>query len=272
MLCPCCVSEIDDQALVCKVCKRDLYLFKPLLEKITKLEQELLDKPDPAIAENRIEDLEKQVELLKHQVNLVPSGPIAVVRDILVYLIMPLLLLMGAHTLIVVVLDASVLYLRIISMALPLPFGIWLFMRQKRDLLPWFLGTAGLAVGSVIGMSWITSLVDHTPILPQNAFEWREYLEYAASISFSFLTGMLVGGILYAQKHRPVGRNGNKGKAPEGFKNRILRTAVTKTLGSNLSPTQIHTIMAKLEEFGGTAVALGTTAVSIYTGLKGILG
>jgi hypothetical protein len=212
------------------------------------------------------------VELLKHQVNLVPSGPIAVVRDILVYLILPLLLLMGAHTLIVVVLDTSVLYLRIISMVLPLPFGIWLFMRQKRDLLPWFLGTAGLAVGSVIGMSWITSLVDQTPILPQNAFEWREYLEYAASISFSFLTGMLVGGILYAQKHRPVGRSGNKGKAPEGVKNRILRTAVTKTLGSNLSPTQIHSIMAKLEEFGGTAVALGTTAVSIYTGLKGILG
>jgi hypothetical protein len=83
---------------------------------------------------------------------------------------------------------------------------------------------------------------------------------------------MLLGGILYAQKHRPVGRSGSKGKAPEGFKNRMLRTAVTKTLGSNLSPTQIHTIMAKLEEFGGTAVALGTTAVSIYTGLKGILG
>jgi hypothetical protein len=172
----------------------------------------------------------------------------------------------------VVVLDTSVLYLRIISMALPLPFGIWLFMRQKRDLLPWFLGTAGLAVGSVIGMSWITSLVDHTPILPQNAFEWREYLEYAASISFSFLTGMLVGGILYAQKHRPVGSSSNKGKAAEGVKNRILITAVTKTLGTNLSPTQIHSIMAKLEQLGGTAVALGTTAVSIYTGLKGILG
>jgi hypothetical protein len=30
--------------------------------------------------------------------------------------------------------------------------------------------------------------------------------------------------------------------------------------------------MAKLEEFGGTAVALGTTVLSIYTGLKGILG
>jgi hypothetical protein len=69
-----------------------------------------------------------------------------------------------------------------------------------------------------------------------------------------------------------VGRSGNKGKAPEGVKNRILRTAVTKTLGSNLSPTQIHSIMAKLEEFGGTAVALGTTVLSIYTGLKGILG
>jgi hypothetical protein len=30
--------------------------------------------------------------------------------------------------------------------------------------------------------------------------------------------------------------------------------------------------MKKLQEYGGTIVALGTTAVSIYTGLKGIIG
>jgi hypothetical protein len=30
--------------------------------------------------------------------------------------------------------------------------------------------------------------------------------------------------------------------------------------------------MKKLQEYGGTIVALGTTVVSIYTGLKGIIG
>jgi hypothetical protein len=271
MQCPCCTSEIDDQSLVCKVCHRDLYLFKPLLEKISKLELELLDKPDPAVAEQRIEQLELKIEQLRRQVQVVPSGPLSLLRDILIYLIFPLLLLMTAHTLLVVVMDAQVIYLRIISMTLPLPFGVWLFLNHKRDVLPWFLGTAALAIFSVIGMSWITSLVDQTPILPQNAFEWWEYLEYSASISFSFVTGMLIGGIIQAKKHQLSRRSKANDASSTSFRERVLRTAVNKTMGNFLSPTQIHTIMSKLEEFGSTAIALGTTAMSIYTGLKGFL-
>ena len=44
MRCPYCVSEIADEALVCPVCKRDLYLFKPLLERIEQLEKQVADK------------------------------------------------------------------------------------------------------------------------------------------------------------------------------------------------------------------------------------
>ena len=39
MHCPYCVSKISEQALVCPVCRRDLYLFKSLLERIESLEQ-----------------------------------------------------------------------------------------------------------------------------------------------------------------------------------------------------------------------------------------
>ena len=34
MRCPYCVSDIADEALACPNCTRDLYLFKPLLERI----------------------------------------------------------------------------------------------------------------------------------------------------------------------------------------------------------------------------------------------
>jgi len=40
----------------------------------------------------------------------------------------------------------------------------------------------------------------------------------------------------------------------------------------HLSPSSIHEGMKTLQEYGGTLVALGTTALSIYTGLKGIIG
>ena len=32
MQCPYCTSDINDAAVVCPVCTRDLYLIKPLLE------------------------------------------------------------------------------------------------------------------------------------------------------------------------------------------------------------------------------------------------
>ena len=60
MRCPYCISEIDDLALACPHCARDLYLFKPLLEKITQLE-----KAVAAGAETRIAVLEAEVAVLK---------------------------------------------------------------------------------------------------------------------------------------------------------------------------------------------------------------
>jgi len=49
--------------------------------------------------------------------------------------------------------------------------------------------------------------------------------------------------------------------------------AVVSGLGKGrISPSGIHRIMKALEEYGGTVVAFGTTALSIYTGLKGIIG
>ena len=110
-------------------------------------------------------------------------------------------------------------------------------------------------------MSWITSLVDHSPIWPQNIFEWKEVLEYSASIAFSFLTGMLLGGVAYASKQRP---------SKAGLLTSLLNVSANSKQG--ISIVGVHDSMKTLQEYGGTVVALGTTAVSIYTGLKGIIG
>ena len=39
-----------------------------------------------------------------------------------------------------------------------------------------------------------------------------------------------------------------------------------------LSPQTMHELMKKVNDYGSTIVALGTTAVSIYTGLKAVIG
>lgn len=263
MQCPYCLGEVEDEALVCRICTRDLYLFKPMMAKIATLEAQVQALPDAEAYEARIRLLEQQLESVLAPVRPeTKHGLGASLIALAAFILLPLCLLLVAHWLITVVYDTQLIYLRIISIVLPLPFGFFLFGRHKRAVWPWFAGTCILAIAAVIGMSWITSLVDQTPVLPRNAFEWREFLEYAASISFSFLTGMLLGGMRYARQYRPQVR-------PLG--------PVGKAVGAGLqekksAPEQLSDIIKKLTDYGSTAVALGTTALSMYTGLKDFMG
>ena len=260
MNCPYCLSEIADEAVVCKVCTKDVYLFKPMMARIAELESKLLESSSSENHIQRIEALETQ--LAEHVGKKYSNrGLKAIFFDAIIYILLPLAVLLASHYLITIVYDTKMLYLRIISMLLPLPFGYFLFKSIKRQIFPWVLSVVLLAVTTVIGMSWITSLVDHSPILPQNNFEWREMLEYAASISFSFLTGMLLGKIAYSNKH--LSKSSHLGP---------FTRIVLNVLGEDkLSPEGIHELMKKINEYIGTIIALGTTAISIYTGLKNVL-
>jgi hypothetical protein len=269
MKCPYCLSGVEDEALVCKVCTKDLYLFKPLINKVAALESQLAAVPDISQYEARIAVLEHQLDEQHARLNAPRPGLGGALISLVVYIILPLVLLLVAHALVTIALDSPLIYLRLVSIAIPLPFGLILFLKNKRTVMPWFAATALLAVASVIGMSWITSLVDQTPVLPQNAFEWREYLEYAASISFSFLTGMLIGGMLYERRHRKIfnleGRNKSKLLG-------VLQTLVSLVASGKLNPKQIMELVGKIEEYGKSAAALGATGMSIYTGLKAVIG
>lgn len=259
MKCPYCLSEVDDNASVCKVCTKDLYLLAPLVKKIESLETQLRDVSDRQVLEERITELEV---LIAHSVEKSSSerGHFALVLDILIFFVVPLLLLIGAHAVITVVYDAKLLYLRVVSILLPFAFAYVLFSSHKRSLVPWFLAALSLAVLSVLGMSWVTSLVDHTPVMPQSTIEWKDLIEYSTSISFSFLTGMLVGGIVYFKRHRR-----------KAASNPFIKLLIKSLTDGKLSPQTIHEIMEKLNNYGSTVVAAGTTALSIYTGLKAVL-
>ena len=261
MNCPYCLSEVLEEAHVCKICSRDLYLFKPMMEKVADLEARLAAIPSSEAYEFRIAELEQLLE--DQNSRLEKRSLFNWVGDITFYILAPLLLLLLAHWLITVVYDTKMIYLRIVSMVLPLPFAYYLFKEHAHKLTPWFTGVAFLAIASVIGMSWITSLVDHSPVWPQNLFEWKEVIEYSASIAFSFLTGMLLGKVAYKSKQRA---------RRVGLINSILNLSTLNLKDRGASIKNIHGLMKTLQDYGGTIVALGTTAVSIYTGLKGIIG
>lgn len=274
MHCPYCTSDINDVALVCPVCTRDLYLFKPLLQRIAEVEKQIRASNDGRTLEleSRVAALESAFARLRGGLpegttfgSWSASAAIAAARrnslaSALIAYAMLVTSLLLAHALIVVVYDLNPVLLRIASLLIPLPFGFALYIRNPGRGSALTIIAAAAACGAVIGMSAVTALVDNISVLPRDLRELREFIEYAASISFSFLTGVLLGKILYHRVHGAP--------APSRMVVLIARLFAPEgsgELGLQEAITRFFRIVA--------AVAPVASAVlSIYTGIRAVIG
>ena len=250
MKCPYCLSDIDSEAYVCKVCTKDLYLFKPLIQKVSDLEEKLSNVSDREVLESRISELQEE---LIYKKELEAEGIFGIFLKIFKFLFLPLLILLMAHAVIIVVYDLKLIYLRLASILIPMPFAFFLFQKKKNPVFPWFLGSLVLAFITVIGMSAITSLVDKTPVMPQSMIEWKEFIEYSLSITFSFLTGILLGTISFFKR--------SKHKIDI---NPMLKALLNLIVNKKLSPEALQELLQKSIKY----VSLATTLLSLYTGLR----
>lgn len=250
MKCPYCLSDIDSEAYVCKVCTKDLYLFKPLIQKVSDLEEKLSNVSDREVLESRISELQEE---LIYKKELEAEGIFGIFLKISKFLFLPLLILLMAHAVIIVVYDLKLIYLRLASILIPMTFAFFLFQKKKNPVFPWFLGSLVLAFITVIGMSAITSLVDKTPVMPVSMIEWKEFIEYSLSITFSFLTGILLGTISFFKR--------SKHKIDI---NPILKALLNLIVNKKLSPEALQELLQKSIKY----VSLATTLLSLYTGLR----
>ena len=270
MLCPYCTSDINAAALVCPVCTRDLYLFKHLLERIETLEKQVEAK-DTEHAQ-ALESLEKELEGLRRGVpaTAVPSAtpePLAVPAksrnffvSALIACVGTLALLLVAHALIIVVFDLKPLYLRIASLLIPLPFGFALYVWHPRRGWPSAFLAAVMACAAVLGMSAITGRVDNTPVLPQDLREWREFIEYAASIAFSFLTGLLLGKLRY---HRIYAA-----REP----NRLVIFLAQLFAKDEHGQLGVQKLVARITQISTALAPAASAVMAVYTGIKTLIG
>lgn len=182
--CPFCDEEIKDRALVCKHCGRDLLILRPVLDRFETIETRLI------AVEAALHTLSGHVDTVRSKE---PSGgptsvDVVVARKAMAHLLLLIALLLIAHWIIIGILDLDTWVLRLVSILIPLPFGLTGPKSLRATI--WMAATA--AGAAVWGMLAITGAIDHVPVLPQGTRDWIETLEYVASIGLAYGTGRLV--------------------------------------------------------------------------------
>ena len=267
MRCPYCISEIDDAAIACPHCARDLYLFKPLLEKISQLE-----KAVAASAETRIAALEAEVAAFKQA-----TAPAVAVQSVLetrevegpgpTYALMMLktllpvfALLVAAHGVLLFVFDVKPIILRVATLLIPMPFGFLLASHFAGRF--WKSTGAGfvVALAAVWAMLAVTAMIDKVSVLPQDGRELRETAGYVLGIGLAFAAGIMAGEFLPALK--------KKGSQPHRV---VLLVARAVTLDEE-GKLGIEKAAKQIDKLVKVAAPAATGAAALYTGINSLLG
>ena len=253
MECPFCAEEIKDEALVCKCCGRDLKIPKPLIEE----NQELT----ATIGELRLEVEHLKAELARRKA---PGAFWA--THLAIYIVPPIMLLLVAHVFLIVKFDVNPLVMRIAAMLIPLPFGFALAWVAH---LGWRMAAGvGVVIGiiAVAGMTTIIGYTDNVPIMPQNIREWRETIEYAASIALATLTG----NILATMARNILPKHVAGSRQPSATAMRIAML-IDPHVSKQALRRRSEKIDGLIKTTGSVGAAVGSAAGTVYTGVRALM-
>jgi hypothetical protein len=254
MQCPFCAEDFKDAALVCKHCGRDLRLVLPVIEENHKLIRQA-----------------GELQLQINRLRAAQERSVAPLRFLTthagLYLIAPILLLLAIHYVITVRLNVPLVYLRLGTLAVPLPFGFVLLWLSHHGFRWSLVYGAVVGVVSVTGMLAIIAYTDRMPILPEDLREWRETAEYAASIMLAYATGNVLGAL--AQRIVPRTLDASGAPSPAIVK---LARAVGGPAGEQALRRRAQKISDNLGTVGTALGALGTAGASLFAGLRVLFG
>lgn len=187
-----------------------------------------------------------------------PSPPAAIRWSVPIVLIVGLV---AAHALLIVLLDARLVYLRLLSIALPVAAGF--FFRRSTPGSLWVDAFFGLAVAwaAIGGMLWNVARADGVPLLPDGREEWSETLQYGLSIALGFMSGALLRRVvLLAAQPDAAG----------GLITGLAR-AIAKDIVGDVEDASFEKRLKKVESLITSSVAIGAAFLSAILGLSRFL-
>jgi hypothetical protein len=165
------------------------------------------------------------------------------------------ILLVLTHYVIIVAYNLPLIFLHVVSILLPLAFGFLCRESGRRTMAIEFVYGVVVAVLSILVMAKVIGKLDNVPVLPRNAYEWREFAEYGASIAFGFFTGVIIRQTVIAMISVEVAPN---------WLIRMISKAVADKLGGHASGFNMRTIQSLIS----ATAAAGSAIASLITGLS----
>jgi hypothetical protein len=211
--CPFCGAPLEEGAVLCRHCGRDVafVVIRALTRRLAGLEQTLGAQQARLAA---LEEMRLAAPLpapVLSSPDPSPWGAPAAAEPApprlwlsLAVLVLLIALLLGAHALIVGVFDLDTRMLRIVSILLPLPFGLLRPLPTRGAVF----AALGVGVLAACGMLESSSLMFGDSFLPTDRHDWVEVAQYVACIAFAYFAGSLLGGRWQRLRRiLPVGRS-----------------------------------------------------------------
>ena len=254
MECPFCSETIKDEAIACKHCSRDLRVARPVILEIQEIVSEL-------------DRLQREIDRVSARLGRIRAPFRYFAMHTIAYVLVPIVLLVAAHIFVTIELNVTPLYLRLASVIIPLPFGLALYARRKIGFGGAFLIGVLTAALAVTCMLMVTGFNDNVPIIPGPWIEWREVIEYIASIALAFVTGNILGFLIFDVLPKTMAQGGRPN---------AIAYKIAGLLGQHVGDEQLRrrarTIQGLLTTAGPLVGIVVTAGGSIYAGLKGIFG